>query len=209
GRDHNHDGLRLAFLDLAQRVEPRTVGQVDVEQHGRRAVRFEGGERARDRARLDGVVLPSAQRFVERPPDHRLIIDDQNLFFCHKGASHSVIRLLLSNCFAKSVMWVCQGESAPQMGVFPHAIGTFPQSLRNIPYNYSGLTSTATGLLSAAFAKTSSRTPSFKIAVVLAGSTSACSLSSRQNWFERNSESKVCFLFSSAVFSDFPLMTNL
>src|SRR6266545_5986361 len=94
-------------------------------------VRLEGGESARDRARLDGVVFPSMQRFVERPPDHRLIIDDQNLFFCHKVSSHFVIRLLLSNCFAISVMWVCQSKSAPQMGVFPHAVGIFPQPLRN------------------------------------------------------------------------------
>ena len=52
--------------------------------------------------------------------------------------------------------------------------------------DYSGLTSTLAALLSATFANTSSRTPSFKTAVVLAGSTSAGSLSSRQNWFERN-----------------------
>src|SRR5262245_35478878 len=102
-----------------------------------------------------------------------------------------------------------RSKSASQMGVFPHAIGIFPQSLRNIPHNYSGLTSTATGFLSAAFANTSSSTPSFRTAVVLSGSTSAGSLSSRQNWFERNSESKVCSFFSSVVFSDLPLMTNL
>jgi hypothetical protein len=106
-----------------------------------------------------------------------------------------VIQLLLSNCFAISVMWIRRRKSAPQMGVFPHAIGIFPQSLRNIPYNYSGLTSTATGLLSAAFANTSSRTPSFKTAVVLSGSTSAGGLSSRQNWFERNNA--VCRSHSS------------
>jgi len=95
------------------------------------------------------------------------------------------------------------------MGVFTHAIGIFPQSLRNIPYNYSGSTSTATGLLSAAFANTSSRTPSIKTAVILSGSTSAGSFISRQNWFERKSEGKVFSVFFSAVFSDYPLMTNL
>jgi hypothetical protein len=68
----------------------------------------------------------------------------------HKGSSHSVIRLLLSNCFAISVRRGRRRKSAPQMGVFPHAVGIFPQSLRNISYNYSGLTSTATGSLSAA-----------------------------------------------------------
>src|SRR6185436_20696234 len=86
-----------------------------------------------------------AQRLVERPADHRFIINDQNLFFCHKGPSHSVIRPLLSNCFAISVMGSRCRKSAPQMGIFPPAIGIFPQSLRNIPYNYSGLTSTAPG----------------------------------------------------------------
>src|SRR5262245_7839602 len=40
-----------------------------------------------------------------------------------------------SNCFAISVRWSGRRKSAPQMGVFPHAIGIFPQSLRNIPYN--------------------------------------------------------------------------
>src|SRR5215467_15101638 len=193
--------MRLAFLDLSQRVESRTVGQVDVEQHGRRAISLEGGERARDRARLDGVVLPPAQRFVECPPDHRLIINDQNLFFCHKGASNAVIRPLLSNCFAIRVGRSRRRKCAPRMGVFPHAVVIFPQSLRNISYNYSSLTSTATSLLSAAFANTSSRTPSFKTAFVLSISTSAGSLSSRQNWFERNSENKVCSFFSSVVFS--------
>jgi len=31
-RDHNHDGLRLAFLDLAQRVESRFTDSTFAEQ---------------------------------------------------------------------------------------------------------------------------------------------------------------------------------
>src|SRR6266542_1314505 len=77
------------------------------------------------------------------------------------------------------------------------------------PCDYAVLTSTATALLSATFVNASSSTPFFKTAVVLAGSTSAGSVSSRQNWFERISESKVCSFFSSsAAFSDSPLMTS-
>src|SRR5262245_61860535 len=61
-----------------------------------------------------------------------------------------------------SVIWARHHKSA-KMSFFAQAFGIFPQSARNIPYNYSGLTSTATGLLSAAFANTSSRTPSFSL----------------------------------------------
>ena len=92
-RNHNHDGLGLQSLNFLQDIQPRTVGQINVEEDRRRALRLERKQCACDCASLNRLITPRAQGFGQCPANHGFIINDQNFFFCHSDFRQRAICL--------------------------------------------------------------------------------------------------------------------
>jgi DNA-binding response OmpR family regulator len=87
GRDHNHDGLRLAFLNLAQRVESGSVRQIDILQNRRWLLRVKGLQRRRYRRRFERFISPTTQCFGQRVANRRIVINHEHFLFWHIPAS--------------------------------------------------------------------------------------------------------------------------
>ena len=79
-RDHHDHGFGAARLYLAQGVETRAVGQVNVQEDCRRLFGLEGGDARGDSARLRRRVAPATQSLRERPAYRGVVVNDENLF---------------------------------------------------------------------------------------------------------------------------------
>jgi hypothetical protein len=67
--------------DVSQHFQTGPVRQIDVEQDRSGLFSLECGQGRGRRFGLDWFVTPAAQSFAERPSNHLLVIDDEDLLF--------------------------------------------------------------------------------------------------------------------------------
>ena len=67
------------MTNLAQYVESRAVGQIDVEQDCGRRLGFKRRQTGGCSFGFDRFIAPPSQRFAQRPTNHLLVIDDEDL----------------------------------------------------------------------------------------------------------------------------------
>ena len=81
-RQQDHQRVRIVLLDLLQQCQAVGVGQLEVEQDEIDGL-FQALQRFAPRRRFGDAIMLGRQPLDERPPNQRLVIDDQD-----RGAGH-------------------------------------------------------------------------------------------------------------------------